>query len=117
LIIAAVLYFGQSFSVMGWHLLVLQALVGFMLGGILPGVSALLARYTEVGEEGAVFGLDNSVQAGARTVAPLIGASIANLISLRATFMAAALIYLVTALLAAWGLPVTKKTCKCIRTL
>jgi len=117
MIIAAVLYFGQSFAVMGWHLLVLQAFVGVMLGGILPGISALLARYTEVGEEGVVFGLDNSVQAGARTVAPLVGAFIANLIGLRATFMAAALIYLVTALLAAWGLPVTKKSGKCLNTL
>lgn len=105
MLMAAVLYLAQSFVVEGWQLLLLQALVGVTMGGILPGISALLARYTQIGDEGAVFGLDNSVQAAARTVAPLIGAGVAMWFSLRMTFVATAVLYLAAGLLAAWRLP------------
>jgi len=105
MLMAAVLYLAQSYVVEGWQLLLLQALVGVTMGGILPGISALLARYTQIGDEGAVFGLDNSVQAAARTVAPLIGAGVAMWFSLRMTFVATAVLYLAAGLLAAWRLP------------
>lgn len=105
MIMAAVLYLAQSLVAEGWQLLLLQALAGVTMGGVLPGISALLARYTQIGDEGAVFGLDSSVQAAARSVAPLLGASVAVWFNLRATFIATALIYLISGLLAAWGLP------------
>jgi len=104
-ILAALLYLPQSLVTAGWQLLVLQALIGVAMGGIIPGLSALLARYTQSGEEGAVFGLDNSIQAAARSVAPLIGAGVAMWFGLRAVFIATALFYLVAGLLAAWRLP------------
>jgi DHA1 family multidrug resistance protein-like MFS transporter len=104
-ILAALLYFPQSLVTSGWQLLVFQALVGIAIGGIVPATSALLSRYTQMGEEGAVYGLDNSIAAGSRAVAPLFGASVAMGFGLRATFVATALTYLITGILASVGLP------------
>ena len=102
---AAALYLPQSLVTAGWQLLVLQALVGVALGGIVPAISALLARYTRAGEEGAVYGLDNSINAGSRAVAPLLGAAVGYWFGLRATFVATAVLFLAAGLLAAWRLP------------
>ncbi len=95
----------QSFATSGWMFLVLQVFAGIAHGGIVTGVSALLARYTACGEEGAVYGLDNSINSGARTIAPMLGVSIALWLGLRAVFGAAALLYLATAFLALRALP------------
>jgi DHA1 family multidrug resistance protein-like MFS transporter len=103
-VMAAVLYLLQSLVVEGWQLLILQCLAGVAMGGILPGISALLARYTRIGDEGAVFGLDSSIQSAARSVAPMLGAGVAVWFNLRATFTATSLLYLVAGLLAIWRL-------------
>jgi DHA1 family multidrug resistance protein-like MFS transporter len=102
---AAALFLPQSFITQAWQMFPLQALVGVALGGVIPAISALLARYTESGEEGAVYGLDNSINAGARALAPLIGAVVASWLGLRATFAATAAIFLLTSAVAARFLP------------
>jgi len=102
---AALLYLLQSLVATGWQLLILQGLIGVTLGGILPTISALLTGYSQAGEEGAVYGLDSSINAGGRAVAPLLGAAIATSFSLRATFTATALLFLAAALFALWRLP------------
>ncbi len=104
-LIAALFYVVQSAVNAGWQLLVLQALVGVAMGGIIPAISALLANLTPSGESGAVYGLDNSINAGGRSVAPLLGSAVAVAFSLRATFLATALLFLVTGIMAAWRLP------------
>jgi DHA1 family multidrug resistance protein-like MFS transporter len=93
-LLAALFYLPQSLVTSGWQLLLLQALVGVCFGGIIPAISALLARYTQAGEEGAAYGLDNSITSVARAVAPLLGAGMALWWGLRATFVATAFIYL-----------------------
>jgi DHA1 family multidrug resistance protein-like MFS transporter len=95
-----------------WYFLFLQVAGGIAHGGVITGVSALLARYTVCGEEGSVYGLDNSINAGARALAPMIGVSVAIWLGLRAVFSAAALLYLIAALLALRGLPHTADRCK-----
>jgi DHA1 family multidrug resistance protein-like MFS transporter len=100
-------FFLQSVVTSAWQFLALQVIAGIAHGGVVTGVSALLARYTACGEEGAVYGLDNSINSGARTVAPMIGVSIALWLGLRAVFGAAALFYLAAALLALRALPRT----------
>jgi DHA1 family multidrug resistance protein-like MFS transporter len=107
---AALLYYLQSLVTTGWHLLVLQALVGVSMGGIIPAISALLARLTRAGEEGAVYGLDNSINAAGRWVAPLLSTGVAVQFNLRATFVATAVLFLITGLLAAWRLPQVSRT-------
>ena len=102
---AVVLYFSHYLIYEGWQLLVLQALVGVALGGIIPSLSALLAHLTQSGEAGAVYGLDNSINAAGRAVAPMLGSGIAIWFSLRTTFSATALLFLITAILGARFLP------------
>ena len=89
----------------GWQLLVLQALVGIALGGIIPSLSALLANLTQTGEAGAVYGLDNSINAAGRSIAPMLGSGIAYWFTLRTTFTATAILFLLTALLGLRYLP------------
>ncbi|OGO16938.1 MAG: MFS transporter [Chloroflexi bacterium RBG_16_48_8] len=104
-ILAGLLYLPQSLVTQGWQLLVLYALVGIGSGGIVPLVSALLANYTPAGEEGAVYGLDNSIQSGARSLSPLLGSAVALWFGLRSTFIATALVFFLGAVLAIWRLP------------
>jgi MFS transporter, DHA1 family, multidrug resistance protein len=108
-IAASIFYVVQWRVNAAWQLLVLQALVGVAVGGIVPSISALLARFTYPGQEGAVFGLDNSITSGARSVSPMIGAAVAHALSLRVTFLAAAALYLALALVASRRLPSTEQ--------
>ena len=101
----AVVFLPQGFVTAPWQLLVLQAMAGAALGGIVPSISALLARYTPAGEEGVVFGLDNSVNSGARALAPVFGASITIWIGLRTTFTAICLLFFMAGILSIWRLP------------
>jgi DHA1 family multidrug resistance protein-like MFS transporter len=105
LLVAALLYFPQAASTQAWQVIALQALVGVAMGGVLPALSALLARYTRPGEEGAVYGLDNSVNSGGRAVAPLIGAAFAAWLGYRAAFTATGIAFLISGALAAFMLP------------
>ena len=77
-----------------WQLLIFQGLVGIAVGGLMAAPSALLARYTNSGEVGAVYGLDNSLVSGARAIAPLLGASVAIWFGMRGVFVAVGLVYL-----------------------
>ena len=105
LAIAALLYLPQGLVQRGWQLLALQVLVGIAMGGAIPGISALLARYTPQGAEGAVYGLENSVTSGARTLAPLLGASAAVWFGMRAAYTSAGLLFFAAAALALSRLP------------
>ena len=105
---ATALYFAQSRVVSVWQLLLLQALVGITLGGIIPSISARLARITKTGEEGSVFGLDNSITSAGSALAPLLGAAVAAWFGLRQTYSMTALIFLTTTILAATSLSAPK---------
>ena len=97
---AGLLFLPQALVTGPWQLFVLHTLAGAAAGGIVPAISALLAAYTRPGQEGAVYGLDNSVGSGARTVAPLLGVSIAAVMGIRSVFAATGMIYLLAAVIA-----------------
>ena len=103
--VSALLYIPQAMVTAAWQLVVLQGLTGVALGGIIPSIAALLANYTDPGHEGAVFGLDNSINAAGRAAAPLIGGLIAGWINIRATFTSTAILFAITALVAYLWLP------------
>ncbi len=105
LITLAIFYFPQAYVDEAWQILIFQSLSGISMGGILPSIGALLAKLTVQGEEGTVYGLSNSLRAGARSVAPLLGAGIATWFSNQATFVFAAGFYLLAGILAAIRLP------------
>jgi DHA1 family multidrug resistance protein-like MFS transporter len=93
LLAAAVFYWPASLVQNPWQLLILQAVAGVALGGVVPAISALLAGFTSSGEEGAVYGLDNSVRSAAQSVAPLAASGVAIYFGLRGVFVAAALLF------------------------
>jgi MFS transporter, DHA1 family, multidrug resistance protein len=103
--VAAALYLLHSFVAQPWQLLALQLLAGAAWGGVTPALSALLARYTGGGSEGAVYGIDNALVAGARALAPIIGALVVLALGLRGIFIATALLYGLIAALAILRLP------------
>ena len=111
LLSAAVVFFLQSLSQYGWQLIGLQTCYGIALGGIITGISALLASYTQEGDEGAVYGLDNSINAGARMIGPMLGVSISVLFGVRMVFGTASLFYLIAGVLSLLYLP--KKLYRC----
>jgi len=84
-----------------WQLLVLYALTGACVGGLLPSLSAMLAENSQRGDEGCVYGIDNSVTSAGRTVGPMLGAACALWFSPRAAFVLTGLIFAASSLLAA----------------
>lgn len=101
----ALLYVPQFFVSDVWQLLVLQGLTGAGAGSVLPSLSALLAKFTRPGEEGAVYGLENSIIAASRTISPMIGPAVALWFGLRSTFLLAALLFFISMLIARYQLP------------
>lgn len=108
---AALFYFPMAFVDAVWQLVLLNTLVGFAVGGVLPAVSAMLARLTDPAEAGSVYGLDNSVAAASRAISPIAAGAIVTFTSLpdqpnyRVIFVVTAALMLLTALIAAWRLP------------
>ena len=102
---AALLYLPQAFVADIWQLLMLQGLTGFAAGGMVAAPSALLSRYTDSQTSGAVYGMENSVIAGSRSVAPLFGATIAIWLGMRGTFLATAFVFALVAVTAWYFLP------------
>ena len=104
-IVVVIFYIPQVFVTNVWQLLAWQGLAGLAMGGIISAPSALLAQYTDAGEEGAVYGLDNSIVAAGRAIAPLAGAAIAMFFGFRATFAATAILFAIVCFTAMFFLP------------
>lgn len=110
--IATALFYVPMVFVTGvWQLIALNVLVGFAVGGVLPSISAMLARFTDPDLAGSVYGLDNSVGAASRALAPLLAGLIITLASTggeanyRGIFIVTAILFSLTAILAARRLP------------
>lgn len=97
---AMVLYAPQTWAQSAWQLILFQALGGLAIGGLVPSVAALMNLWGPAGQQGATYGLDNSVQASARVVAPLAAASIAAVVGYRGVFAGAAFVYAAVAVAA-----------------
>ncbi|WP_044346823.1 MFS transporter [Dethiosulfatarculus sandiegensis] len=105
LALAGVFFVSHGFAQNAWQLLVLQVFYGVALGGSVTGISALLAHLTKHGDEGAVYGLDSSVNSGARMLGPLLGVGISAALGVRTVFFLAGSLYIVACILALWKLP------------
>jgi DHA1 family multidrug resistance protein-like MFS transporter len=103
---AALLYAPQPFVTSVWQLVILQSLLGFAAGGLIPSLSSLMNLWAPAGNQGAVYGLDTSVQAAARSVAPMIGAAVAVWFGLRGVFGASTVVYVAIVTLSVYVLRV-----------
>ncbi|HHY56798.1 MAG TPA: multidrug efflux MFS transporter [Chloroflexi bacterium] len=99
-VLSALLFIPQVFVTSDWQLALWQAVSGIAIGGLVPSVSALMNIYAPAGNQGATYGLDNSVQAAARVVAPMLAAALAAWVGYRGVFVGAAAIYAVAAIVA-----------------
>jgi len=99
---AIVFYLPQSFVTAPWQLIMLQALTGLANGGMIPTVSALMNLQDTTGSQGAIYGLNASITAAGRSLAPMLGASLAIWLGMRSVFLAAAFIYAAAAVVAAY---------------
>jgi DHA1 family multidrug resistance protein-like MFS transporter len=106
----AVFYVPMAYVTDVLQLVIVNVLIGFGTGGVLPAISAMLAHLTPRGSAGSVYGIDNSVAAASRAVAPIVAGAIVTLTSLpgetnyRTIFLVTAVLFLVTAVVAARGL-------------
>ena len=103
---AGLFYLPQAWVTTAWQLLLLQALTGAALGGMITAIAALLAQHSDAGDEGSIYGLDSSVFAASRVVAPMLGAGIAAWVGLRSVFTFTGLLFLLTAVMVMRGLAV-----------
>jgi DHA1 family multidrug resistance protein-like MFS transporter len=102
-LLAGAVYLPQFFVTNPWQLVILQALLGLVMSGVLASISALLANLAPEGRQGAVYGVDSSAVAAANAVGPMLGAGVAVVIGLRAPFLLAAGAFFLAAALV-WAL-------------
>ncbi len=101
----AILYVPQFFVTTPWQLLVLQGGVGLVMSGVLASVSAMLANLAPEGRQGTVYGVDASISSTANAVGPMLGATVAATMGLRAPFLLAAGAFAIAATLAWFVVP------------
>ena len=106
---AVIFYVPQAFVSDIKQLLFLQGLAGFAAGGVLSAPAAMLAKFTDLGDEGSVYGLDASVSSFANGMAPVTASVIAAVFGLRAVFAAVAIYYLSILVIGAFFLPSAKR--------
>jgi MFS family permease len=94
---ASGLYFLQATAANIPQLILLQVGVGVALAGGIASLTALLARFAPQGQHGAVFGVSTSVMAASNAVAPMLGAAVAVALGNRATFLLAAIGFILAA--------------------
>jgi len=75
------------------QLMILRALGGAAMGGVLASISALQAALAPSDRYGAVYGVDTSVMAVANAMAPMVGAALAAGWGLPVVFLGAAAMY------------------------
>lgn len=105
---AMLFYLPQAFVTDIGQLLLLQAMAGLAAGGVLCAPAAMLARFTDHGDEGSVYGLDASVTSFANGAGPLSASLVAAAFGLRAAFGAVALFYMAILLVGMRFLPKPK---------
>jgi len=89
-IAVALIFVPQAMVTNVTQLLVLRALQGVCMGGIMPTANALLARSVSPSRRGITFGMASSAQAGGRALGPILGASVANAWGMNSAFLVTA---------------------------
>jgi DHA1 family multidrug resistance protein-like MFS transporter len=85
--------------------LFLQAGTALAMSGILVSIFASLTRVAHEGQEGAVYGVDQSVDAVVSSIGPVVGSALAASLGLRTPFIFAAGVFGLACVVAAWLLP------------
>lgn len=100
---AGLIYLPMSLAQEPWHLILLQAIFGLFAGGLIPAANALVARVTPDSQRGVIFGLMNTAGSVGGFAGPLMGAGMAGLFGIRATFLLTGVVLLLMALNLWWA--------------
>jgi len=96
---AAAAYASQALVTSAYQLIILRALQGFCMGGILPTLFSFVSKNTELARRGGVMGIASSFQLLANMVGPTSGGYIAAHLGLRENFIVTGGILAATALI------------------
>lgn len=94
---SGLIYLPMAMSQHPWHLIVLQAIFGLFAGGLIPAANALIARVTPDSQRGVVFGFMNTAGSVGGFAGPLVGAGLAGIFGIRATFVLTGVVLLAMA--------------------
>lgn len=106
----ALFYLPLALVTAAWQLLLLVALAGAASGGVITSLAALLATYSRPDAAGSVYGLDNSILAASRAVAPMLATGMALWVGFGATLSLVGVLYLLILGLIFIVLPRTQPT-------
>ncbi|MBX5445812.1 MFS transporter [Sphaerobacter sp.] len=87
IVLSGLLYLPQAGVQSVGQLILLQAIFGLAVGGALPTANAIVAHLTPPERRGAIYGFTAAATSLGGFVGPLGGASLAAVISIRATFL------------------------------
>lgn len=102
---AAAFYAVQSLVTNTAQLIVLQFCVGAALSGTISSLTAMLATLAPKEQQGSIFGVSTTAVSGANALGPMLGATMAVILGLRATFLLSAGVFVLAVLLIGWLLP------------
>jgi DHA1 family multidrug resistance protein-like MFS transporter len=102
---ACLLYVLQGWSQTTTQFLILRALNGVAMGGVVAATSALLAELAPRDRFGAVYGINTSLTAAANAFAPMIGAALTARWGLSSAFLGAGAMYGLATLVVAAAVP------------
>ncbi len=107
-VVASVLHVPPLFADNLVQLALMLGAIGLFQGGLIGTLNGLFAMAAPAGREGAVFGAQQTVLAGALSVGPLVGGSVAFTLGLRAVFAVNIVLFAVIAITALVLLPATR---------
>lgn len=90
----AVTYVAQGLATSSSALLIERAVMGLMVGGILPTANVLLIRTVNRNERGSVLGVSQSATALGHAVGPILGSAVAATLGVPPVFMLTAILLL-----------------------
>lgn len=102
---AALIYVPQALVASASQLLLLRAMLGVFMGGMLPMVNALLAQRTAPSRRGVVFGLGTSARSAGRAAGPPVGAAAANAWGMPSAFLVASGVFVLLSVIVATLVP------------
>lgn len=107
-VVASVLHVPPLFADSLVQLALMLAAIGLFQGGLIGSLNGLFAMAAPAGREGAVFGAQQTVMAGALSAGPLLGGTVAFTLGLRAVFAVNVVLFAVIAITALVLLPSTR---------
>lgn len=97
-LLSGLLYLPQAAAQSVGQLIVLQAIFGLAVGGVLPTANAVVAHLTPPARRGAIYGFTAAATALGGFVGPLGGAGLAAAVNIRASFLVTGVTLLVIGL-------------------